>query len=66
VGPDGALWISENGPCKIARMALDGKVDAIAVPAKKCELFGITTGPDGNLWFTITKPNAIGRLQLKR
>lgn len=64
-GPDGALWFTENGPCKIARMALDGTVDAIAVPAKKCQLFGLTVGPDGNLWFTITQPNAIGRLKLR-
>ena len=64
-GPDGAAWVLEANPPRVARVALDGT-------AKEWTIFGaltnagvgqsITTGPDGALWFVEQNPPAIGRI----
>jgi virginiamycin B lyase len=57
VGPDKALWFTEDGA--IGRITTKGKVTIY--PASGFDN-DITAGPDGALWFTELTGNAIGRI----
>src|SRR6185369_969525 len=61
-GPDKALWFTEYGAAKIARMPLGGKITEYPVPTPDSSPYGITVGPDGALWFTEYFTNKIGRV----
>jgi len=63
LGPDGALWVTQNGgmgrenrvPGAIQRVALDGGVSTIAQELAGLKLEGpndLAFGPDGRLYFT--------------
>ncbi|MBV9646414.1 MAG: hypothetical protein JO043_03025, partial [Candidatus Eremiobacteraeota bacterium] len=63
IGPDGALWIAEQGalsgsqqtPGRILRMALDGRLLSsfpLSPRSWQTAPVNITSGADGNLWFT--------------
>jgi streptogramin lyase len=60
-GPDGALWITEPGTGRIARMTVTGVVTEFPIFAS-AGAAKITAGPDGNLWFTEPSVNRIGRM----
>ncbi len=63
VGPDGALWFTEQAGDKIGRLdPFRGPVDEFAIPAANAAPAGITTGPDGAIWFTEAAANKVGRL----
>jgi virginiamycin B lyase len=53
VGPDGSLWISEDGPGppKIGHVATTGQVTEFPLPRQNRIPGSIAVGPDGNLWF---------------
>ena len=60
-GPDGNMWVAEQGANNIDRITMDGVVTrfpmsdgGLGAPA------GIVTGPDGNLWFAAT--NGVGMI----
>jgi virginiamycin B lyase len=61
VGPDGALWFTNETNNSIGRITTTGTVTnytgtGISRP------WGITAGPDGALWFTNRDSNSIGRI----
>ncbi len=61
VGPDGALWFTEQLGFKIGRITTSGQITEYALPTQLREPQVIATGPDGALWFTAVLPNkAIG------
>jgi streptogramin lyase len=64
-GPDGNLWFAEsllvNGVSSIGRIAPDGTLTELALPAGDGAL-GVAAGPDGNLWFTDYRANHILRI----
>jgi virginiamycin B lyase len=57
VGPDGALWFTENSANQIGRITTAGVITEYPTLSS---LGGITAGPDGALWFTAG--NSIGRM----
>ena len=65
-GPDGALWITDEGAGGLG----DGWVDRVATngvvtkftDASIERTFGIVTGPDGNVWTANFDSNTIGRI----
>lgn len=59
VGPDGALWFTDNTNARIGRITTAGAITSFAVPATSSG-WGITVGPDGALWFTAK--DKIGRM----
>jgi len=59
VGPDGALWFTDNVHPRIGRITTSGTITSFAVPALSAG-WGIADGPDGALWFTAQ--SSIGRL----
>jgi hypothetical protein len=61
VGPDGALWFTENGSSKIGQITTAGNFSEVVAPANSGP-FGIVTGADGHLWFTEFSANKIGQL----
>jgi len=67
VGPDGALWFTENSNNAIGRITTSGHIHVFPLPTT-CGGFGclpqdITKGPDGALWFTENfNGNRIGRI----
>jgi virginiamycin B lyase len=63
VGPDGAIWFTENFGHAIGRMTTAGVVtNQFPVPNGDGYTEGITTGPDGALWFTENFPDKIVRM----
>lgn len=66
VGPDGALWftnqIGEGTDSSIGRIALDGAVTSYPYNSGESCPSGIVTGPDGALWFADPCANAIVRI----
>jgi len=54
VGPDGALWFTENAGNKIGRITTAGVITEFPIPTANSQPNGITTGPDGALWFAET------------
>jgi virginiamycin B lyase len=61
VGPQKALWFSEEFTSSIGRIADDGTITEFAISNGE-EPEGITEGGDGNIWFTEPGANAIGRM----
>ncbi len=64
VGPDGALWFTENTGNKIGRITTAGAITEYAVPTSNGQPTGITAGPEQSLWFTETTGNKIGKITL--
>lgn len=62
-GPDGNLWILENGHNAIARMSSAGTgFVEFPVPTNNAGLRRIAAGPDGALYFTEYNASKIGRI----
>lgn len=62
LGPDGNLWVAENGAGRIARVSGDGTVAEFSAGIDpNARPFNITAGPDGALWFSEGN-NHIGRI----
>ena len=65
VGPDGALWFTEENGNKIGRITTGGAItNEFPIPTRNAAPMEITTGPDGALWFTEfgANPPKIGRI----
>jgi large repetitive protein len=62
LGPDGALWFTENTASKIGRIDASGNITEFRTLTANAGPDGITNGPDGALWFTETTANKIGRI----
>ncbi len=62
LGPDGALWFTEQGTSKIGRITTGGSVTEFPTLTPQAAPTGITAGPDGALWFTELVANQIGRV----
>jgi virginiamycin B lyase len=67
VGPDGALWFTEEFAYNIGRITTSGQITEFHLPKPLVEPQVIAAGPDGALWFTAVLPNraigsAIGRI----
>jgi streptogramin lyase len=64
VGPDGALWFTENAAAanKIGRITSAGAITEHTIPTSNSGPAYITSGPDGALWFTENGGNKIGRI----
>jgi len=61
LGPDGALWFTDNGRNAIGRYS-SGTVHEYAVPTSNADPEGIVRGLDGALWFTEALSNKLGRI----
>ena len=57
VGPDGALWFTEENGHKIGRITTAGHITEYPIPTVPSAPSEITTGPDGALWFTESAAN---------
>lgn len=62
LGPDGALWFTEQSASKIGRISTSGAFTEYATTTANAGPTGIVAGPDGNLWFTETAANQIGKI----
>jgi len=62
LGPDGALWFTDNGVGRIGRITLTGAITEYLIPTASGGPFGIAAGPDGALWFAENSANKIGRI----
>jgi virginiamycin B lyase len=67
VGPDGALWFTEENGHKIGRITTGGSITEFPIPHNPAfppSPQEITAGPDGALWFTEfgANPPKIGRI----
>lgn len=62
-GPDGAIWVTENFPDRIARLdTVSGALNEYALPAPGLNPLGIATGADNNIWFSESTGPALGVL----
>ena len=59
---DGALWFSQAGGSRVARMTLDGEVTEFAIPSPDSQPRAMALHPDGSIWFVETGANALGRI----
>jgi virginiamycin B lyase len=63
LGPDGALWFTEDYGNNIGRIApASGTFTEYPIPTAGSNPLGITVGPDGKLWFTENATNKIGNV----
>ncbi len=65
IGPDGALWFTEDCAGKIGRITPGGSIVEYPLPDASANPIDITAGQDGNLWFTESDRyvgNKIGRI----
>ena len=62
VGPDGALWFTNEADHSIGRITLHGVVSSYTDPSIAAPT-GITSGPDGALWF-LNGTGSIGRISV--
>jgi len=62
VGPDGALWFTEQAGNNIGRVSTAGVVTEYPIPTANSAPTGITAGSDGALWFTEMAGDKIGRI----
>jgi len=64
VGPDGALWFTEQMSNKIGRLdPKTGEIKEYTLPSdKNAGPHGLMAGPDGNIWFTANFGGYIGKL----
>lgn len=68
LGPDGSMWITEDGyssPSYIGRMTPSGHFTRFAIPASPSQPIGIAGGPDGYLWFVDNGTGQIGHVSTK-
>ncbi len=61
VGPDGALWFTNNGNSSIGRITTAGVITNYTAPTI-ADPISITAGHDGALWFTNKGNSSIGRI----
>ncbi len=65
-GSDGAIWFTEVGANRIARIptnATNGtQITEFVVPTAASEPFDLTSGPDGQVWFTELSSSKIGHI----
>jgi streptogramin lyase len=73
VGPDRAIWFTEQFAGKIGRFTMEAKLTEYPVPGYprvvlgndySTELTGINVGPDGAIWFAEMAGNRIGRVTM--
>jgi virginiamycin B lyase len=63
VGPDGALWFTEEAAGAIGRLTTSGNFTEYTLPSPHMDPYGIAAGPDGAVWFTDTSDTGdIGRI----
>ena len=65
IGPDGAIWFTDNVRNAIGRMTTAGvfaPLAGYAIPTAQSVPIQITNGPDGALWFVEFDGNNIGRV----
>jgi virginiamycin B lyase len=62
VGPDGALWFTENHGNQIGRITTSGAISEFPIPTPNAAAIGIAAAVDGNLWFTEQFGQRIGRI----
>jgi virginiamycin B lyase len=62
LGPDGAVWFTEENGNKIGRITTNGTITEYPIPTSSSSPSKITAGPDGALWFTEFAANQIGRI----
>jgi virginiamycin B lyase len=64
LGPDGAIWFTEENGNKIGRITTAGAITEYPVPTNASGSQEIAAGPDGALWFTEygANPPKIGRV----
>jgi virginiamycin B lyase len=60
MGPDGALWFTEDESDRIGRITTAGKIRELPLPNTSGR--GIARGFDGALWFSENTPGRIGRI----
>jgi sugar lactone lactonase YvrE len=64
IGPDGALWITEENGDRIARSQRSGRPPSSHMPRPGAPGLGIVSGPDGALWFTDRGADEVDRMTL--
>src|ERR671929_189623 len=73
VGPDGALWFTENRTVSLGRLTTDGQATEMPfdlvvrshLPNRAAiAILGLVAGPDGAAWFTSPLSNSIWRLAM--
>jgi virginiamycin B lyase len=65
LGPDGNLYITEQGANALARLnPQTGQVQEFPVPTPAATPLGLALGPDSALWFTERSAAQIGRMTL--
>jgi virginiamycin B lyase len=62
LGPDGAMWFTEQSGNRIGRISTAGALSEVDVPTLASQPFGITSGRDGRLYFTEYGGNRIGKV----
>lgn len=66
IGPDGAIWATDNNIPDVFRVSTDGTFTKFEVPNTVTHsdyvLGGIVTGNDGNLWLTDSSDNRIYKM----
>jgi hypothetical protein len=63
VGPDGALWFTEEGGSRIGRIPTAGApVSQFSLPTAGAGPTEIALGPDAALWFSESSADQIGRI----
>ena len=58
LGPDLALWFTEQNVGQIGRITTSGVVTEYKLPSGIWGPTGITAGPDGAMWFTAANPGS--------
>ncbi len=64
VGPDGALWVTEENDDRIARVTTTGTVSEFALARPGAPGLSIVSGPDGALWFSDRDADEVDRMTL--
>ena len=62
LGPDGNMWIAEEGGDRIGKVSPTGTLLDEYVCSAGSSPETIVVGPDGNLWFTMWNANSVGRV----
>jgi hypothetical protein len=71
LGPDGALWFTEQEAGMIGRITTEGVLKEFPLPlatpdaARRPSPAGISVGPDGALWFSESDVDRIGRITVE-
>src|SRR5262245_3661455 len=63
LGPDGNMWIAEEGGNRIGKISPSGALlDEFPIATANSSPETIVVGPDGNLWFTMWQSDRVGRI----